>query len=176
MDVVLILQIFWNNSTDISSIGIGPVVAPATIHKISTVPNVSTASFTSFSPVAGSARSSLLATASNPMARISSATISAHIFPGCSLEAATSLTTTFAPSFASKCAAALPIPLPPPVTIATLPLQESIITFLLFYKIAQRSRKTSEQLFFVHTISELRSVHHQSVMMFHPCSQMHRKP
>ncbi len=64
-----------------------------------------------------------LATAFPPSARISPTTSSAAraSLPVPSRAPPTSLTTTLAPSFAKRSACALPMPLPAPVMIATLP-------------------------------------------------------
>src|SRR5207253_929743 len=70
----------------------------------------------------GSVTSTVTATARPPACSISLATVSA-------LSPRTSATTTDAPSRATRFAAARPIPWPPPVTMATLPVSRPWVRF-----------------------------------------------
>ena len=95
---------------------------PAGWHKISTPPKFSTAVFTILDALSKSATESNDAIAFPPSALISLTTRSAGASdsPVPSTATPKSFTTTLAPSLESHKATSLPIPLPAPVTIATL--------------------------------------------------------
>src|SRR5882762_6136363 len=90
----------------------------ALLTRMSIRPNASTARAAIASTLARSATSVRTAIASKPWRFKSAATSAAAL-------ASISATTTFAPSLASPSAYALPMPCPPPVTIATFPAKRS---------------------------------------------------